>query len=129
MCSQNRLPIGSAGVSQALPRDVEQPAVKHAPQPAILEPAVGEIGAAVRAVAVEEAETALLVAEQYEILSEQAHGNQRSLAGNLLAQSRRMPIVTHQPSARRARSDTSDAIIFLLAQHRCRNLLPVPAPL
>ena len=64
---------GSAGVSQAVARHVEQPAVERAAQAAVLEPAVGEVGAAVRAGALEQAVAALVVAEQHQVLAEQPH--------------------------------------------------------
>jgi hypothetical protein len=49
------LPSGSAGVSRQALR-VEQPAVEGAAQAAVLETTEGEIGAAVRAVAVQHAQ-------------------------------------------------------------------------
>ena len=47
--------------------------MEEAAQAAILQAAEGEIGAAVRAVAVEQALAAALVAEQHEVLAEHAH--------------------------------------------------------
>ena len=60
--------FGSAGVSRHWPVDVEQPAVEGAAQAAVLQPAEGEVGAAMRAMAIDQAVTALLVAKQHEIL-------------------------------------------------------------
>ena len=45
--------------------------MERAAQPAILEPAEGEVGAAMRAMAVDQAVAALLVAEQHEAFAEQ----------------------------------------------------------
>src|SRR2546430_17452124 len=50
----------------ALAGRIEQPAMKRAAQPAMLEPAEGEVGAAMRAVAIDQPMAALLVAEQHE---------------------------------------------------------------
>ena len=57
---------------QALAGDIEQPAMEGAAQPAIFESAEGEVGAAMRAVAVDQAVAALLVAKQHEIFAEQS---------------------------------------------------------
>ena len=56
---------------QALAGDVEQPAMERAAQAAMFEPAEGEVGAAMRAVAVDQAVAAVLVAKQHEIFAEQ----------------------------------------------------------
>ena len=53
---------------QALAGDVEQPAVEGAAQAAVLQPAIGEIGAAMRTGALDQAVAALVVAEQHEAL-------------------------------------------------------------
>ena len=50
--------------------DVEKPAMIEAAQPAILDPAVAEIGAAMRAVEAEQAGAAAIVAEQHQLLAE-----------------------------------------------------------
>src|SRR3954471_4013070 len=53
---------------QALTVDIEQPAMEGAAQAAVLQPAEGEIGAAMRTGALDQAIAAALVAEQDEIL-------------------------------------------------------------
>ena len=88
--------------------DVEQPAVEEAAQAAVLEPAVGEVGAAVRAVAVEQAVPAALVAEQHEVLAQQAHRLDRALGRQLVDQRHRLPVVAHQRAALGARPDAGD---------------------
>ena len=65
---------------EALAGGVEQPAVEGAAQAAILQPAEGEIGAAMRAVAIDQAVAAALVAEQHEVLAEQLDRPDRALA-------------------------------------------------
>ena len=51
--------------------------MEGAAQPAILEPAEGEVGAAVRAVAVDQAVAAFFVAKQHEVFAEQFDGAHR----------------------------------------------------
>ena len=96
MLAQRLLPSGSAGVSRHCAVDVEQPAVERAAQPAVLQPAVGEIGAAMRAVAVDQAVAALVVAEQHEVLAHQPHRLDRPVAGELVDQRDRLPVAAQQ---------------------------------
>ena len=56
---------------QALAGYVEQPAMERAAQPAVFQPAEGEIGAAMRAMPVDQAVAAFLVAKQHQVLAEQ----------------------------------------------------------
>ena len=58
---------------QALARHVEQPAVERAAQAPVLPPAEGQVGAAVRAMPVQQSVAALLVAEQDQVLAQQAY--------------------------------------------------------
>ena len=103
---------------QALAVDVEQPAVEGAAQAAVLQPAIGEIGAAVRAGAVEQAVAALLVAEQHEVLAQQPDRLDRPVgAGELIDQRRRLPVAAHQRAGGRARPDAGDEIVLFLAEH------------
>ena len=62
---------------------VEQPAMECAAQAAALEPAEREIGAAMRAGALDQAVAAVLVAEQDEVLAEQPHRPDGTVAGHL----------------------------------------------
>ena len=91
--------FGLGGSFQALAVDVEQPAMEQAAQAAVFEAAVGEIGAAMRAVAVEQAVAAALVAEQHEVLAQHAHRLGRPLAG--AARRRAPPDANSAASARR----------------------------
>ena len=71
------LPSGSPGCSTHWPFTVEMPAMEGAAEPVILAPAIAEIGAAMWAMASDEAEVTLVVAEQHEVLAEQAHRHHR----------------------------------------------------
>ena len=81
---------------QALARHVEQPAVKGATQPAVLQPAECEIGAAMRAMSLDQAVAALLVAKQHQILAEQFDRLDRARSLHLIDQRRRLPVHPHQ---------------------------------
>ena len=102
---------------EALAVHVEQPAVKRAAQAAILEPAVGEVGAAMRTVAAYQAIAATIVPEDHQILAEQADRFDRPVAVQLRDQGRRLPIAPHQVAGRRARAGARDEIVLFLAQH------------
>ena len=91
--------FGSAGVSRHWPDDVEQPAMEGAAQAAILQPAEGEVGAAMRAVAVDQAVAAFLVAEQHQIFAEQFDRAHRPRSLQLVDQRRRLPVHPHQLAA------------------------------
>src|SRR6185503_13946676 len=56
---------------QALAGYIEQPAMEGAAQPDIFQAAEGKVGAAMRAVAVNQAVAALLVAKQHQVFAEQ----------------------------------------------------------
>ena len=102
---------------QALSRHVEQPAVEGAAQAALLQPAVGEIGAAVRAGARDQAVAAVLVAEQHEVLAEQAQRLDRAISGELVNKRGRLPVAPHQLARGRAGAGAGDEIVLLGAQH------------
>lgn len=91
--------------------------MEGAAQAAVLEPAESEIGAAVGAIAVEQAVAAALVAKQHEVLAEQPHRLDRALALELLDERRRLPVLAHQLAGRRPRPDPGDQVVLLLAHH------------
>jgi hypothetical protein len=66
----------------------------------------GQVGAAVRAIAVEQAPTASAVAEQHEVLSQQAQGLQRAIGHahveawiEFVQQGHRLPVAAQQFAA------------------------------
>ena len=119
--------LGLGGSLQALAVDVEQPAMEQAAQAAVLQASVGEVGAAVRAVAVQEAVAAALVAEQHEVLAEHAHGLGGTFPGKLVGERHRMPIVPHQRAAFGARPDAGDQLV-LLGTHHGKRVAQIPTP-
>jgi hypothetical protein len=94
--------------------------MEQAAQAAILEPAVGEVGAAVRAVAVEQPVAAALVAEQHEVLAEDAHRLDRALVRQFVDQCHGMPVMPHQGAAPGAGADPRDQFVLLGAHHAGR---------
>ena len=112
--------FGLGGRLQALAVDVEQPAMEQAAQAAVFQTAIGEIGAAMRAVAVQQAVAAALVAEQHEVLAEHAHRLGGPLLRQLVGERHRMPIVPHQRAAFGARPDAGDQLVLLGTHHGTR---------
>jgi hypothetical protein len=108
------LPSGSAGVSGG----IEQPAVEQAAQAAVFDAAIGEVGAAMRAVAIDHAERAGLVTEQDGILPQQADGLDRPVALQLLGQRGRLPVPAQQRAGRGARARPGHQVVLLGAHHR-----------
>ena len=102
---------------QALAGDVEQPAVKRAAQSAVFQPAIGEIGAAMRTAALDQPIAALLVAKHHEIFAEQAHRLDRPVAGEFVDQGGGLPVAAHQHARGRIGSGSGDEIVLLGAQH------------
>jgi hypothetical protein len=74
--------------------------VEGAAQAAVLQPAEGEVGAAMRAVALDQAVAALLVAKQHQIFAEQFDRLDRARPLQLVDQRRRLPVHPHQFPAR-----------------------------
>jgi hypothetical protein len=77
---------------QAIAFDIEQPAVKCAPQTAILETPIGKIGAAVRTGSAKQAAPPGLVSKDYKIFAKQPHRLYRTVAAELVDQRGRLPI-------------------------------------
>ncbi len=102
---------------QALALDVEQPAVERAAQAAVLQPPEGQIGAAMRAGALDQAVAALVVAEQHQAFAQQAHRLDRPVAGKLVDQRGRLPVAPHQGAGRRGGAGAGDQVVLLGAQH------------
>jgi hypothetical protein len=120
--------LGLGRLLDALAGGVEQPAVERAPEAAVLEPAEGEVRAAVRAVAVHQAVLALRPPEQHQVLAEQPEATHRALVGQLLDECGRLPVAPHQPAGRGAGADAGDQVVLLLAHHgrRFRSLCEQP---
>jgi len=108
---------------EAVALGVEQPAVEGAAQAAVLEPAEGEVGAAVRAVAVEHAELAVLVTEQDEVLPHELHRLDRARTRQFVGQGHRLPVPAQQLAGGGAGSDAGDEIVLLCADHRAGSIV------
>src|SRR5258708_8678404 len=81
------------------------------------EAAESEIGAAMRAIAVEQAVAALFVAEQDKVLAEQLDRLDRPLAGEFVDQRRRLPIHPHQLASPPLPPHPGDQVILLFSPH------------
>ena len=91
--------------------------MEGAAQAAILQTAEGEIGAAMRAVAVDQAVAAFLVAEQHEVLAEQLDRPDRPRSLQLVDQRRRLPVHPHQLAAGVLAAGAGDQVVRFLAHH------------
>ena len=92
-----------AGLFEAVAVDVVQPAVVQAAQPAVLDAPVAQVGGAVRAVDTEQAELAVLVAEEREVFAEDPHVQGSAAGWQLLSEGDRVPVAAEHLAARRAR--------------------------
>jgi len=78
----------------------------------------GEVGAAVRAVAVQQTVPAAFVAEQHEILAQHAHRLGRPLCGQFVGEGHGMPVMTHQGATTGARTDAGHQLVLLGTHHQ-----------
>ena len=83
----------------------------------MLQTAEGEVGAAMRAMAVDQAVTALLVAKQHQIFAKQFYRFDGPRSLQLIHQRRRLPVHPHQFPARILRARAGDQVILFLAHH------------
>ena len=91
--------------------------MEGATQAAMFEPAEGEIGAAMRAVAFDQAVVPLFVAKQHEVFAEQFDGAHGPRPFEFVDQRRRLPVHPHQLSARVFRPGAGDQVVLFLAHH------------
>src|SRR5579885_1220867 len=96
---------------------VEQPPVKSAAKPAILEPAERQIGAAMRAMPIEQTQPTRLVAKQHERLAEEPHRAQRPRPREFLGKRHWLPIAAHQHAGRCARPGHGHALVLIPRGH------------
>ena len=116
--------VGAFGLGRLLQAGaghVVEPAVERAAQAAVFQPAEGEVGAAVAAMAVDQAEPPGLVAEQHQILPEQPHGLHRArvvrFRGQFLRQRDRLPVAPHQRAAGGAGAGPGQQGVLFRGQH------------
>ncbi len=91
--------------------------MEGAAQAAILQPAEGKVGAAMRAMPLDQAVASVLAAEQHEVLAKQLHGPHWPLPLQFVRQRRRLPILPHQLAAGVPRPGAGDQVVLLLAHH------------
>ena len=95
--------VGLAGLLEAMALGVELPAVVAAADAVFLDLAVIERGAAMAAARVQQADAAVLVAEQHQILAEHAHFS--GDIGGVGDEPDRVPVAPEQFAHRRAAAD------------------------
>ncbi len=98
--------------------DVEFPAVIEAAQPALFVTRKHQRGAPVRAILVEDADTAFAVAEHHKILAQQAHLHRRAVRlSRFLGQAGCNPVAAHDPAHRGVARDAAQQVVFLWRHH------------
>ena len=103
---------------QAVAALVEPPAVIVAAQAALLDDAVGEIGATMRAMPVEQAERAGEVLVQDQVFAQQPHRLDAVGLVEFAGAGDRHPVAAHQLAHRRARPSLGQELVLLGRQHR-----------
>src|SRR5581483_11252590 len=93
---------GLAGLLQAPPGPVVQPAVVDAAYSSILQAAVGQVRPPMGAVDPQQPGLAVLVPEHHQILAEQTHGDRSAARGQLRREGGWLPVATHQLATGRA---------------------------
>ena len=109
--------FGSAGVSRHWPDTSNSQPWKAQRSPPCLQPAEGEIGAAMRAMAIDQAVAAVLVAKQHQVFAEQLDRPHRPRPLQLVDQRRRLPVHPHQLPAGVLRAGAGDQVVLFLAHH------------
>src|SRR5207302_10700024 len=102
----------------AAPVDVVKPAMIEAAQPAVLDPAVAEIGAAMRAIESKQAEAVTIVAKQHQLLAEDLDRHWRPAGRKLVGKRDRLPVAAHQRPAWRVRTGERDEAGFFFGQYQ-----------
>jgi hypothetical protein len=110
---------GLGGRFDALAGRVVQPAVERTAQAAVFEAAVGEVRAAVRAMAFDEP-VLVLILEKNQVLSEDPDRLHRALALHLVHQRNRLPVAAQQLPRRGTGPDARHQLILLFADHSSR---------
>ncbi|MEY9384258.1 hypothetical protein ABIF93_002515 [Bradyrhizobium japonicum] len=108
--------VGLAGLLETAAFGVELPAVIAAADAVFLDLAVIERGAAMAAARVQQADAAVLVAEQHQILAERADLFRR--VGGIADQPDRMPVAAQQLAHRRAARDRGELGARVRRLHR-----------
>ncbi|MNS71300.1 hypothetical protein D3C72_1046650 [compost metagenome] len=105
------------GLFDALPRLVEQPAVIVAAQAALLDEGVGQVGATVRALTVNQAVPPAQILVEHQILAHQSDGADGFLV-ELGRRRDRHPVAAQQVAHRRIRPHLGQLIVLFLTEHR-----------
>ncbi|MCY1218326.1 hypothetical protein D9M72_302700 [compost metagenome] len=96
---------------------IEQPAVERAAQAAVFQAPEAQVRAAVRAVAVEHAVLAVLVAKHDKVLAHQANRAHRALSLELIDQRHRLPVLPQQAATGGIRADARHKFVLFSGHH------------
>src|ERR1051325_11603713 len=106
--------IGLARLLETAAVNVVEPAVVAATQPAVLDAAVAQIGAAVRAVNAQETRPPLIVAKQRELFAENFNRQRRAALRQLFRERHGLPVAPEHLAGRRALICAGQPIVLLL---------------
>src|ERR1051326_8746298 len=94
--------VGLAGLLEASAFNIVKPAVVEAAEPAVFDPAVAQVGAAVRAMQAQQTRPTLIVAEQRQLLAQNFHRRRRAALGQFFDERDRLPVASDHLAGRRA---------------------------
>ena len=112
-----RAALRLAGLVDARPAHVVEPSVVEAAQPAVLDAPVAEIGGAVGAVQPQQAELALVRAEERQLLAEDAERERGAAGRELLGERDGMPVAAEHLAAGRAGAGQGQEVVVLAGEH------------
>jgi hypothetical protein len=92
--------------------------VERAAQPAVLTPGKRQIGAAVLTMLVQQAVASGVVAEQHQVLAQQANTFDGARRVEFLGQRGRLPVPAHQRTTRRTGTGSRDHFVLFGGKHR-----------
>lgn len=102
---------------QAFTRLIEQPAVERAAQAAVFEAPVTQVGAAVGAMACDQAIGAIIATVQNQLFAHQRDRHHRSFIRQFLGQRSRLPVMAHKVAAPGAGAGFGYQPVLLSIQH------------
>ena len=117
--------LGLARLLDALAIAVIAPAVKGAAKAVVFATPEAEIRAAVEAMPADEAQLALVVAEQHQPLAEQRHRHHRALAVQLRDEGGRLPVSAQYFTGGPARAGAGEPLVEFLADHGLTPAIPI----
>ena len=109
--------VGFARLLDTLAITVKVPAVEGAAQTVVFQPAIAQVGTAVRTGAPNQAQLTVTVTKQYKVFTQQLDWHNWAIACQFITNCCRLPIVTHNRACVAAWAGTGQQIVKFLADH------------